>query len=58
MVDFWQYINMPSTLNMPEYASFAQGSVENNPSYSSGFQYASVWIYKGCEFVKVTQDSV
>ena len=35
-------INMPSTLNMPEYASVAQGSVENNPSYSSGFQYASV----------------
>ena len=33
---------MSSTPNMPEYASVAQGSVENNPSYSSGFQYASV----------------
>ena len=26
--------------------------------YSSGFQYARAWIYKGCEYVKVTQGFV
>ena len=35
-----------------------QGSIENSPSYSSESQYARPWIYKGCEYVKVTQGSL
>ena len=44
--------------SLSECASVTQDSVENGPSYSSGSQYARAWIYKGCEYVRVTQGSV
>ena len=47
------------------YAGVTQGSVENTPSYvlqsfeySSGFQYARAWMYKGCKYAKVTHGYV
>ena len=55
MIDIWQGLEYALS---SEYASIAQGSIENGSSYFSGSQYARAWIYIGCEYVKVTQDSV
>ena len=55
MIDIWQGSEYASS---SDYVSVTQGSVENDPSYSSGSQYARAWIYKVCEYVKVTQGSV
>ena len=42
-----------------EYASVTQFFVEHGPSYFSGFQYASSWIYIiGYEYVRVKKGSV
>ena len=53
-----RYLKGSEYTSSSEYYSVKQGSVENSPSYSSGFQYARAWIYKGCEYVKVTQSYV
>ena len=62
-IDIWQ--GFEYALNS-EYVSVTQGfcskghiiHVWQNFEYSSDSQYARVWIYKGCECVKVTQGYV
>ena len=62
MIDVWQYYEYAlyseyvKVLNMLGLRSIIH--VWQNFEYSSGSQYAWVWIYKGCEYGKVTQGSV
>ena len=55
IIDIWECSEYAFS---SEYATDTQGSVENDPSYSSDSQYARAWIYIGYEYVKVTQGSV
>ena len=62
MIDVWQYYEYAlysecvKVLNMLGLRSIIH--VWQNFEYSSGLQYAGVWIYKGYEYGNVTQGSV